>query len=181
MVRCYDCGLLAAPYRSEGTLEEVPKFSRDSGSPTRTSRGFPVCLALAFDLPQEYEHRSVSRAGTSAGITPADVVPVLHRERECDDFTTWRQGFSPKDHIEAMDREKLQERMRRQEQEDREWREKIEARDREWRQEDLDRADRIEKENRQHRRNQFLFVAFTSIVTAVAILIAGFSGVLSSL
>ena len=145
MVRCYDCGLLAAPYRSEGTLEEVPKFSRDSGSPTRTSRGFPVCLALAFDLPQEYEHRSVSRAGTSAGITPADVVPVLHRERECDDFTTWRQGFSPKDHVESRDRNA-----------EREWREQV------------------EKRNQRYRIIELSIVVAASFLTAAAILLAAF-------
>lgn len=63
---------------------------------------------------------------------------------------------------------------------DREWRQRIESRDRVWHLEGQARADRIDQENREHRRNQFFFIAFTSIVTAVAILIAGFSGVLSS-
>jgi hypothetical protein len=58
----------------------------------------PLCLARAWDLPSEIK-------GDIARYDEGKCVRVLQKERLCESFTKWHQGFSPKEHREMMDRE----------------------------------------------------------------------------
>jgi hypothetical protein len=62
-----------------------------------------------------------------------DLVVLLQRDRECAEFTTWHQGFTPKEHREISDRERLREWQAQREDEDRRWREDQRKEERRWR------------------------------------------------
>jgi len=47
---------------------------------------------------------------------------MFHRERECEPFTGWEPGSSPKEHREMMDRERFEKRQTDREEADRKWR-----------------------------------------------------------
>jgi hypothetical protein len=51
-------------------------------------------------------------------------VPVAAEERKCAEFCEWRQGFSPKEHREMVDREELRRWQADREDADRLWRER---------------------------------------------------------
>jgi hypothetical protein len=76
---------------------------------------------------------------------------VIRADRKCGEFTQWRQGFSPKEHQEMIDKQMMlkleDERMEREAQRE----ERHEERARRWHQEDLEqeRAWRANQEARQ--------------------------------
>jgi hypothetical protein len=45
----------------------------------------------------------------------------IHRKRECASFIKWRQGFTPKEHLEMLDRELRMQMDERREKEERRW------------------------------------------------------------
>jgi cation transport ATPase len=136
MVKCVDCGFLAARNIKTRDLEEVEQLFRDIGSPVwigtkEDPKGVPVhermplCFMRAYDLILEMEQAQehpINRA-----INAAEVQSVIGRDRNCAYFRRWLQGVSPKEHREMMDREKMLEWQAGREEADRKWREEQEA------------------------------------------------------
>jgi hypothetical protein len=62
-------------------------------------RNLPICLARAANLQSEYENLAVEQRRSVSG--PAQMIhAVLHDKRDCDDFTEWQQGLTPKEQLE---------------------------------------------------------------------------------
>ena len=83
---------------------------------TTPYRHVPICLARSVDLAEEWP-ASKELAEKYNDWPAALALEVITKERpECrGKFTTWQQGFTPKEHQETLDREK-------QRHEDRDWR-----------------------------------------------------------
>jgi hypothetical protein len=80
--RCADCGMLGARDPDSSKLLEVDVDAREHGHARR-----PIfCGARAADIQAE-----ASAAG-------GRLLPVLQRERDCNEFFTWRRGMDPKEH-----------------------------------------------------------------------------------
>ena len=105
MVRCADCGYLARWFqRDDGTFAEIPEPQRHS-DPPRGLSGRIVCFARAFDLPGEAKNR---QPGLPDGeYRPTGIAAAIRQERVCGSFTKWRQGFSPREHADALDRARV--------------------------------------------------------------------------
>ena len=122
MVKCADCGFLAAREIETRNLEETETAFRDSGVPPvielRPGGGrslhepLPLCFARRYNLIKEFKE--------FAGKDYPDrtsVFPVLNEERECEAFTKWHQGFTPKEHREMLDRKLMMDFQAKREQE----------------------------------------------------------------
>lgn len=97
MVKCADCGFLASRLRQTRDLVETEIRLRESwnqfiamGSSNLYALR-PVCFVRAADFEVEM------------GGPPIPPAPdAINRERDCDKFTPWMQGFSPKEHKEML-------------------------------------------------------------------------------
>ena len=124
MAKCIDCGFLAVRDYESRQLAEVDSDFRRSGTPTaipgskyHSQERAPICFAQSVDLQAEllgalepdYPPRTAKRSEMLDAIRGDLILELLHRERpECDSgdiFTRWRQGLSPKEHREMLDRQ----------------------------------------------------------------------------
>lgn len=134
-ITCENCGFLALRNRISGLLDEapqeyrwraeVPEFRRPGVNVSRSMADFydhpytgvPICLVRAHPLHNEFANQDQ--------VGDFEIFGTLTKERNCADrklFTPWRQGFSPKEHREMIDRR-----------EQREWQESVRRSDRNWR------------------------------------------------
>ena len=135
MPRCDQCGLLAVRHKATRELFEVEPLVREAWNiiwePNNDDGkaiffGPPVCLAGAFS-PEETR-------GLFADWTDSRMaLQVIQRERECDQFIPWRQGLTPKEHLEMMTRAELQKQGEEQRRRDLEWQERQQEKINEWR------------------------------------------------
>ena len=101
MVKCSECGFLALRMRGDPSyapsLSEALEEHRDAGHITQrnTYHPKPVCF---MRMPWFREELG------KIPITVEDFRPVIHADQSCNQFTEWRQGFSPKEHREMIDR-----------------------------------------------------------------------------
>ncbi|HEY4712449.1 MAG TPA: hypothetical protein VIH69_07265 [Dehalococcoidia bacterium] len=127
MSKCSECGFLAAKNINTRNLEEVEKeFRRSGNSPNEIISGkeigyprhkeYPICFVQKYDLIDLFEGIS--------GQNSARFLAIINEERECELFTKWQQGFTPKEHREMMDRERMQKWQTEREEADRKWRSK---------------------------------------------------------
>lgn len=120
-VTCENCGFLALRNRFTGELDEAPQAYRwraeiptlrdpqVSGVQSFPSSfyhypytGVPICLVRAHPLHNEFTDQE--RASES------EIFTALTKERNCAErglFTEWQQGFTPKEHREMLDRERM--------------------------------------------------------------------------
>lgn len=108
-----------------GELDEVDSAFRATGNPpyrrvefsggtgTQTSyRHIPICFARAYDLQSEIPGKLPQGEKDYPAVL---VLEVISKDRTCpkrkqaDGFTRWQQGFTPKEHREMLDRERMQE------------------------------------------------------------------------
>ena len=106
--KCSECGYLAIRKADTTELHEADSDVRDRGQVITDFRKRPLCLVRAYDLPKEI------KAEQSISGTDKRVLEVINRERECAEFTEWKQGFTPKEHAEMWMRE-YEKRMQRRE------------------------------------------------------------------
>jgi hypothetical protein len=145
MPKCAECGYLASRNYESRELEETELGTRNgeaiviSLSTGMPIYELPVCFMQVIDLRYEFKND-----------TP-QITPVIQQSRECNEFVKWKQGFTPKEHREMIDRQWMQKHQEEHEKADKEWREKQEAR---------------------HSREEWLRYIFLGIVTIVATLIA---------
>jgi len=125
MVKCADCGFLASRDIETRYLEETEQEIRQEGCPVlmvdtvKIGSKFepPICFMRSPDyrvvpFGQIYDHKPVKAE--------------IQRERNCNLFTPWQQGFTPKEHREMLDREKMLKWQAEREDADRAWRERQE-------------------------------------------------------
>lgn len=62
----------------------------------------PFCFARQFDFRERY-----GWGAGSLGVGEAEIYPAIVEERDCDAFTPWQQGFSPREHREMLDRDRM--------------------------------------------------------------------------
>jgi len=103
---------------SAGQIVEISSVSRSTGG----GRDYPpdvVCLARVIEFP----------------IKPnaEELLSLLQSERDCAEFTPWCQGFTPKEHQEMLDRQRLLEWQAERENADHRWREDQRKEERRWR------------------------------------------------
>ncbi len=108
--KCGECGFLTMRDRRTRQLAEVELELRRTGEMPKLTSAHDqygletayesvyesnlICLRHAYDLHQEYidgEGNYVERFKN-----------VLTRERECEHFTKWHQGFTPQDHAQMI-------------------------------------------------------------------------------
>ena len=124
MVKCAECGFLAArDIRTRG-LEEVEEAFRESGTPPVNEivdnipcsrhEPLPLCFAQRYNIRDEFKEFT----GEALSVR-LSVYMVLIEERECEAFTKWQLGFTPKEHREMMDRQWMREYQDKREERDR--------------------------------------------------------------
>lgn len=118
MVKCSECGFIAARTWKTRELVEIEEEKRCSGKIGDELSKFepsPVCFINSFDIKEEVEilrkaaHDEPSQDSIGGYISPhweIYVKAVLNIERKCKSFRRWQQGFTPKEHKEMVDRDK---------------------------------------------------------------------------
>ena len=117
MVRCSECGLLASRNVQSRQLEETERRTRDEGYVDTAYREAPICLARANDLWVE----SGITAQTVCYGNVDEIRLAIQKERICQPFVEWKQGFTPKEHQEMIDRKVMLEWQAKREEADRKW------------------------------------------------------------
>lgn len=126
MVKCAECGFLAARNITTRELEEAEETFREKGitpligqlqgRPMARHESLPLCFARAYNLLDEFKE--------FAGKDNPDYTSVhfvIYEERECEAFTEWQQGFTPREHKDMLDQQKW-----------RAWQEERRRNDRKW-------------------------------------------------
>ena len=116
MGKCADCGFLALRRNSDHVLIEAEVRVRENGFIGQQDRydPTPVCFAQAYHLHEEMK-------GAQGKAT---LLAVVGRERECNEFTPWVQGYSPKDHRDMLNQQVFLNWQKEQRREDQKWRAK---------------------------------------------------------
>lgn len=117
MVKCVDCGFL-------GLLDERGGEPIIEASVVYRETGFPPTYTMLASTTS-YTHRAVCFAQAVNMFNrdvQRDIFNFLRTEQDCPSFTTWQQGFTPKEHREMLDRERLTKWQADREDADRDWR-----------------------------------------------------------
>lgn len=128
MVRCADCGFLAARNLNTRELDEAEESFRQDGTfpPINDEKGHnphagwesaPVCFIQHYDLREEIKQQGLNDKEKYSGVHS-----VINKDRECKSFTKWRQGSTPKEHREMMDRQEWSNWQEKQRNDDKRWR-----------------------------------------------------------
>ncbi len=176
-VRCKDCGFLGIRKTGDREIVEVELQIRETGD-------FPYELQFTkgdmwADQQYHYEPRPICfmrepefLAETQREISPGDreaqFTNVIRRERNCDSFTPWKQGNTPKEHSEMLERQLMLDWQDKRDEADRTWREQQAREDRAWRAEESKLA-------RQANRTHFweiVIIASISIAVGIAGVVA---------
>ena len=98
MAKCVECGFLGARAKDDGRWVEADDGFRAEGKPAQELwAAYPLCFKRVIQVHQEADRES----GTSRD---EKVRAVIRAERECDSFTAWRPGYTPREHDELLDR-----------------------------------------------------------------------------
>jgi hypothetical protein len=104
-VKCADCGYLAVRHSQTRQLLDAELLMRTQGDIPSLSIGghdlaydhHPICFRV---LKTSVNFRSEEEAGLSRD--QGKCVTALNKERTCAEFTPWRLGFTPKEHLEML-------------------------------------------------------------------------------
>jgi hypothetical protein len=167
MARCSECGFIAARVYVTREYLEVDDRKRESGE-VGSERGplepVPVCFVSSFNIKEEVEvlRKAACDEPTQNSIgewiSPHwanHVKQVLNTDRECESFTKWQQGCTPKEHREMMDRERMQK-----------WQMEREEADKKWRTEQEEKYSKAEWK-------RYIFLAIMTIVSVIVGVILG--------
>jgi hypothetical protein len=102
MVKCSECGFLA--FRTRDSLEFVEAIESirlGQRIPNALVLQMPFCFIRKLDFREAYGWER-----DSLGISEHLIYPVIQAERDCDGYTAWQQGFSPREHREMLDEER---------------------------------------------------------------------------
>lgn len=126
MGKCADCGYLAVRNRHDYSLNEADPDFREKGiaatvytedgrNPHRLHRDIPLCFAMCQYLGDAF--KSLNDPSNPS----KQVTSVIQTDNDCKEFIKWRQGFTPKEHREMMDRKTMLEMGEKRKQNDRKW------------------------------------------------------------
>ncbi len=112
MVKCADCGYLAVRSKVDYSLGEAAIDFRDKGAVAigYDDKGMnqhtlhelmPLCFAR-----QPYLRNAIKKIDEQKNRND-EVRRIINQEIDCKGFTDWQQGFTPKEHREMLDRERL--------------------------------------------------------------------------
>ena len=108
---------------------KLSRSIRDTGS-LRSRAGYldhePLCFVQAFDLREEIQEARGDTSPIGGDAHVAVIRNVMERERCCEKFIKWQQGFPPKEHREMLDRQWMIDREDRRALESHEWQERQE-------------------------------------------------------
>jgi hypothetical protein len=103
MVKCIDCGYLTLRRNSTRELVEVEAEIRDTGEIPKDHYG-PRDIQPLYDPPLicfRNKFKLYEEQNAVTGVGPAGrILAVINKERPCDKFKKWVQGFTPKQHVE---------------------------------------------------------------------------------
>lgn len=121
-VKCNDCGFLALQFRwahGKGLAEANQDF-RNTGSPGLIGNseyeldGRPICFVRRWNLSEHIMRMVKNKTGDPESASrhalnpmPQEALDVIVEERECNEWTQWHQGSSPKEHQEMLDRDRM--------------------------------------------------------------------------
>lgn len=113
--KCSECGFIALRHKDSRILVEVEDEYRQTG--TLRFSGiyelYPLCILNSVNIASEIEiiQKSVNdepKSDNQGGEIPPrwgeHIKVVLNNPRKCKLFWRWKQGFSPKEHTELLDR-----------------------------------------------------------------------------
>ena len=158
MVKCAECGYLASRNYESRQLAETETQTRNEGVDVYTIDGLiyesPICFMQVFDLRSEFGNYAL----------PEQIKAVIQQSRECNEFVKWKQGFTPKEHREMMDRQWMQKYQDERDEKDRKWREEQRRVDLEWR-------EKQERETRNRHRWDLIIMGIiaTILISAATI------------
>jgi len=116
MAKCKDCGFLAVWIRLQNRFDEASEQVREQGRPEgviNNEESFQAkCFIRKHDLVAEIETNKKSVLAGAFGYG-ARVLEVIDTERACAGYTTWMQGFHPKEHEQMLLNHEMLERQRR--------------------------------------------------------------------
>lgn len=137
MVKCVNCGFLAARNMDTRELEELDGTFREYGRPPLRRIGgrnqykgqydIPLCFVQAVNFYSEVESMG------KLSEPQYEVKSLIEQDRQCDSFVKWQQGFTPKEHREMLDRKEMLKWQARREASDKAWRATQEQVNRKWR------------------------------------------------
>jgi hypothetical protein len=109
--RCNTCGFLAVRLWRETGLYEATQEYREHGmdddGPGTQPRS-SLCFMQAARLDLEVQAHNKATFGPDMGIGALSIVAVIQKpDRNCSKWRAWVLGFSPKEHREMMDRERM--------------------------------------------------------------------------
>ena len=109
-VRCDKCGFLALCNIDDRHLTEADRVYRTTAEPPKSREwevaeydNIPICFRTKANLREEIKEQETK-------VLPKDILAVIQQERLCSEFEDWIQGFSPKEHLEMLIRQKELER-----------------------------------------------------------------------
>ena len=170
-VKCADCGFLALLNIRTRQLVDVEDSIRAGGGIPSDSAGYfyderPFCFIRKFNFCDEVGPRADNGAR----------IAVISKQRDCDGFTEWHQGFSPKEHVEMTLLEEQREWQRKREEADMVAREQQATREHKWRLEDAQTAREWHTEDisiaRQSNTSQIRVAILSAVVGFAAALAA---------
>lgn len=157
MVMCHECGFLAVRHEKSRELVEMELDYRNTGEAPREidspkhpniyGYGFPLCFKQAYSIGDEMKNEK--------GSLGEKIRSVIQRDRVCEYFTVWRQGFTPREHQEMLDRERMKG-----------WEMEREELDRKWRME-------LEEKRSKDEWRRYVFMAIMMIVAAIVGILIG--------
>ena len=127
MVKCADCGYLAVRSKVDYSLGEATSDFREKGMVAigRDDRGMnqhPLHENIPLCFTRQPYFRDATKNIKNRDNPFEEVKAMIQKDIDCKEFTTWQQGFTPKEHREMQSIK-----------EQREWQEKQRKSDRCWR------------------------------------------------
>ena len=114
MGNCVDCGFLASRNFISRQLEETEKVTREKGKRADYLRNSgdqafyqmvhepPICLKQAFNL---WDEAGITNPSSDGSEIEQMIASIINSDRQCKEWTSWKQGLSPKEHQDILDRE----------------------------------------------------------------------------
>jgi len=151
---CGGCGFLSTCNKQFQVIEVTKPFREEGILPSDTA-GLTSHMLICVKHKREFKFQ----AGRPLS---AQIVQLLAEEYNCDAFTAYRMGFSPKEHVELSMNELLKAEIAARAERDREWRESQ-------RKEDQEREEKRRSSDREwqakQRREDRIWHAVQSIFT----------------
>jgi hypothetical protein len=139
MVTCAECGFLALRDRINRVWIECEEQYRESARVSEAiwqgeddineEAYYPECfMGVAYLLYDIHEYREANPLSNSNSAASHEkwrsdsILEIICKDRKCDSFFVWKQGFTPKEHREMLDRKEWKEWQERQRREDKKWR-----------------------------------------------------------